>query len=90
MFSVDLNSKYNVDQNKINQAIWCNSSYGPNFGGYFFYVETNDNNTARSINVSNASYPNTPRHSNGNSMFIDGDNNYKTSEIEVYKVTVIV
>jgi hypothetical protein len=85
-----LNSKYNVEKSKINQAIWCHSEYGPNFGGYIFYVETNDNTTDRNILVRNASYPNTPRYKNGNSMFIDGDANYTTSEIEVYKVTVIV
>ena len=76
VFSVDLNSKYNVDQSKINEAIRCNRDYGPNFGGHIFYVESNDNTATNYISVSNERYPNTPRHSNGKSMFIDGDASY--------------
>jgi hypothetical protein len=76
VFSVDLNSKYNVEQSKLNYSICCHSSYGPNFGGNIFYVQNNDNTTTNSISVSNSTYPNTPKHSNGNSMFIDGDASY--------------
>ena len=41
VFSVDLSAKYPVDKNQTQKAICCHSSYGPNFGYCFFYVNAN-------------------------------------------------
>jgi hypothetical protein len=91
-FSVDLCSKYPVNPANAGSAIYCNSSYGPTFGGGHFFRILDSSNTSNNSYVSAFScstYPNTPKAANGKSALLDGEYNFLVADMEVYKVTVV-
>ena len=75
LFSVDKLTKYPIANNYQN-AICCNSSYGPIFGnGHTICVDDNSNaNTNSFVNPGN-NY-NIPTAANGNSILTDGNKNF--------------
>jgi hypothetical protein len=86
LFSVDKQTKYPI-VNSYGSAICCNSSYGPIFGnGHTICVYDNSNSNTSSY-VRSANAYNIPNGANGShSILTDGNNNFQTTEIEVYLV----
>ena len=90
-FSVDLCSKYPVNPANAGNAIYCQSNFGPTFGGgHFFHICSNSNTSNSSYNnVDDARYPSCPKAANGKSALVDGEYNFLVADMEVYKVTVV-
>ena len=86
LFSVDKQTKYPI-VNSYGNAIFCGSSYGPTFGnGHTIYVSDNSNSNSNS-HVSNGNAYNILAGANGKpSILTDGNQNFQTTEIEVYLV----
>ncbi len=40
------------------------------------------------VNYDDKTFGETPKHTNGKSMFLDGEKNFQATEIEVYKVII--
>ena len=73
--------------NTYTHAIYCHSSYGPTFGsGHNFYVYDNSNSNSNSYVRKEYNY-NIPAGANGgHSILTDGNQNFQTTEVEVYLV----
>ena len=77
VFSVDTGAKYPVDKNQAQKAICCSKSRGPYFGFNFFYVNANAKSGMNCyVYRDSAVYPNTPKHVNAKTMFLEGDEYY--------------
>ena len=86
LFSVDKKAKYPIVKDYGN-AIYCNSSYGPTFGnGHHIHVADNSDKNTSSHVRSNSAY-NVP-NAEGKSypVLTDGNEYFKTVEIEVYQI----
>jgi hypothetical protein len=86
LFSVDKYTKYPIVNNS-HAAIYCGSDRGPAFGsGHNICVSDNSNKYNTSHVRSDYEY-NIPAGANGNhSILTDGNDTFKTTEIEVYSV----
>ena len=77
IFSVDKQTKYPIVQNH-QYAIYCNSSYGPTFGGsHDFNVKDNSNaNTSSYVNHNGNNCYNVPKAASGYPILTDGNFNF--------------
>jgi hypothetical protein len=77
----------NIDSNRYQNAIRCNLSYGPIFGGCEITIANNPNTTMDSYSFLGSSYkhPQYAKGTNEAKTFMAGSYKFQLDEIEVYE-----
>ena len=88
IFSLTNEIKFKLNQNQIQNAIYCNPGYGPTFGGgHDIFIASNANTTTTSSSNlgSTYSHPQYILSSNEAQLLLAGSYYFQLSEIEIYQ-----